>query len=77
MIKFSCTLCANELQTLEVPKILTMLLQLEELKEEGDKIYEGMNLSLDFNSTKLSRGSSLLFAVIGTYSSLSSELESA
>ena len=44
-----------------IPKVLDMSLQLKTLKEEVGKIKEGINLNLDLNSTKLSRGSSLLF----------------
>ena len=45
-----CRLYTKELQILVVPKSLTMLLQLKELKEQEGKINEGINLSWDLNS---------------------------
>ena len=70
VVWLSCRLCANELQILVVPKGLTMLLKLKEIKEEQGKINEGIRLSSNLRSTKLSQGSSMLFVAIGIIPSL-------
>ena len=70
VIWLSCRLFANELQILVVPKGLTMLLKLKQIKEEQGKINEGIRLSSDLRSTKLSQGSSMLFVAIGIIPSL-------
>ena len=47
-----------------------MLLKLKQIKEEQGKINEGIRLSSDLRSTKLSQGSSMLFVAIGIIPSL-------
>ena len=66
MIYFPYRICTNELQTLIVSKVLTLLLQTKELKEVVGKINIEIKLSLDLKSMKLSRRSSLLFGATST-----------